>query len=178
MRFRDNRPSVATDLMQYVYAASMVRGRWFRDPADTWTMALFHRNASGDNHVTGLPTPTQDAKGEVALAIQLALRATRSVEALLVSPAWEALVTPDLAATADVSGGTAMGTGRDDIVPERDGMEVLLFLHVGPAFALTRTAAVLRRPGAMPTLGPLSPIRGEGIEVDGLFTDAMRKGIG
>lgn len=177
MRSRDNSLS-PSDLMQHVYAASAVRGRWFRSSDDTWTMALFHLDAAGDRYVTGLPTPTPHAKNEVALAIQRALKSTLSVEALLVSPAWEAVVTPEIAASADVSGGSAMGIARDEFVPERDGVEVLLFLHVGPAFALTRSAPVLRRPGAMPALGPLSPVCGEGIEVDGLFTDAMRKGIG
>ncbi len=178
MRSHDIKPSPTPDLMQHVYAASVLRGRWFRSPSDTWTMALFHRSSSGDDHVTGLPAPTLEAKAEVALVIEFALKAARSVEALLVAPAWEALVTPDIAARADVSGGAATGFRRGELVPARDGVEVLLFLHVGPAFAVTRSAPVLRRPDVMPTLGSLSPIRGEGIEVDGLFTDAMRRGIG
>ncbi len=178
MRSHEMKPSPAPDLMQHVYAASVLRGRWFRSPSDTWTMALFHRSSSGDDHVTGLTTPTPEAKAQVALTIECALKATHSLEALLVSPAWEALVTPDIAARADVSGGAATGIRRDEFVPERDGVEVLLFLHVGPAFAVTRSAPVLRRPGVLPVLAPLSPIRGEGIEVDGLFTDAMRRGIG
>ncbi len=179
MKPRDDTRSPSTsDLMQRVYAASVVRGRWFRSPRDTWTMALFHVDASRTLTVTALPTPTDDAKSEVAQAIERALTATLAAEALLVAPAWEALVSPDVAATADVSGAQAMGIGRDDFVPQRDRVEVLLFLHVGAGFARTRSAPVLRSPGEMPALGPLSPILGEGIEVDGLFTDAMRKGIG
>lgn len=178
MRTHDSKPSPTSDLMQHVYSASILRGRWFRSPNDNWTMALFHVDTTGGHHVTGLQTPTENAKTEVARAIECALTSTRSTEALLVSPAWEALATAEVAATADVSGGPASGIPRDQVVPERDGVEVLLFLHVGPAFAVTRSAPVLRRPDAVPTLGPLSPVRGEGIEVDGLFTDAMRRGIG
>jgi hypothetical protein len=178
MRAQAGRPRPVTDLMQHVYEVSQLRGRWFRDPADTWTMALFHRDAFGSEHVTGLPLPTEEAKSELARVVQFSLRATRSVEALLVVPAWEAYVPPEIAATADVWGGAAAGYRRDDVDSPGGGMEVLLFLHVGAAFALTRSAPVLRGSGRLPTLGPLSPIHGEGIEVTGLFTDAMRKGIG
>jgi len=167
-----------SDLMQSVYAASVVRARWFRSPHDTWTMALFHLDAAGTLSVTGLPTPNGDAKREVAQTITHTLKATRAVEALLVAPAWEALVSPDVAATADVRGAQTTAVRRDDFVPARDGKEVLLFVHVGADFAVTRSAPVARTRGEMPELGPLSATLGEGIEVDGLFTDAMRIGIG
>lgn len=167
-----------SDLMNHVYAASAVRGRWFRRAEDTWSPALFHRDAAGEVFVTGVQIPIGDTKDVAARAIQAALQDTRSVEALLVAPAWEALVSPEVAESADITGGTGPGLGRQDFDPERHGLEVLLFVHVGTSFALTRSASVLRRPGSPPSLGPLSEIRGEGIEVNGLLTDAMRRGIG
>lgn len=175
---RSNAPMHSpVDLMQHVYRASVLRGRWFRKPEDTWTPALFHLDSNGEIFVTGMHPPTESTKTHVALGIQSALITTGSVEALLVAPALEASVNTAIAAAAD---GTvpAVSSGGNLFAPCGEAVEVLLFLHVGGSFALIRSAPVVRRPNTPPTLGPLSEIRGEGLEVSGLLTDAIRRGIG
>jgi hypothetical protein len=177
-RHGGRRAAAATDLMRHVYQASIVRGQLFGRIGDTWVPALFHRDGAGEVYVSAVLPPVEDTKFALSLAVAAALRDTRSVEAVLVAPAWEAVLSDETALSADVRAGTDVAVGQQDFVPERDGVEVLLFLHVGRSFVMTRSAPVVRRPDAPPTLGPLSEIHGEGLEVSGLLTDAMRRGIG
>jgi hypothetical protein len=177
MRFRDTRlPATSVDLMEFAHTAAVSEGQSFRRPTGEWPTTLFHVDADGKRHISQLRMPTTQASA--ALSIQIALKASRSVEALLRASAWEAFVPREFAGSADVNCGGLAGGAGPDFDAERDGVEVLLFLHVGDGFAVTRSARVLRHPAAPPVLGALSEITGEGLDVGGIFADALRLGIG
>lgn len=175
MAITNTRKATDVDLMEFAHTAAMRKARSFRSPVSEWPTTLFHVGDDGQRHISGLHRVTTQASA--ALFIQVALRATRSVEALLMAAAWEAFVPRDVAGTADVNCGGLAGGPGPDFDAERDGVEVLLFLHVGTTFAVTRSARVVRHTAIPPTLGPLSDICGEGLNVGGLFADAMRMGI-
>jgi hypothetical protein len=105
MAITNTRKATDVDLMEFAHTAAMRKARSFRSPVSEWPTTLFHVGDDGQRHISGLHRVTTQARA--ALFIQVALRATRSVEALLMAAAWEAFV------PRDVAGATRCAAGRE-----------------------------------------------------------------
>lgn len=152
----------AVDLVKVAYDGAKQVQAGFREPNDDWQPMLLFRTDAGTVHIAAVPR-SGGCQEIIAAAITAVLKQSRAVEAVWLSSAWEVEPAPN-------TDWTAIEASRD---PNR--REVLFLLHVGTDFAIARRASIQRCADAAPRLAEL----GEADEyVDGLFSTALRQGIG
>ncbi|OWM01260.1 hypothetical protein B7435_17005 [Mycolicibacterium peregrinum] len=167
MGVRDPRQTARTDLMAVVFSAAQSIGKGFRHAEDDWRPMLFFRT-SPDGPVTIAAVPLiAENKALTAVMIEHLLKSVNAIEAVWLTSAW--MVTRPL-------GILNADTNWPSLQPDR--REILMLAHAGPDFVVARSADINRRPGKPPTIDQLGETWADGLELDGLFVEALRRGLG
>lgn len=151
------------DLVTLAYQGAKAVQAGFRSPTDDWQPMLLFTTIEGRQHIVSTPH-TPQRKEEIAQAVTALLQRAHAVEALWLSSAWQ--VIPE-----------ATDTDLSAITPSQDPRrrEILILVHVGADFARVYRAPIRRHDDRTPTLGGLAE---SDCHIDGLMSDALRRGIG
>lgn len=149
------------DLMALLKEGAETIQRTFKDPDDDWVPVLMVR--TGDKINVCLLEITDD-KEVASYTIMQVIRQCEADEAALIASSW--FVRRDKVDSLD-----------KPVRLQPDRKEALVISHVTKDMTHVVTADINRHDGKPPTLGEWSE-QVSGLDVDGLFVDAMRLGIG
>ncbi|MGJ6127308.1 hypothetical protein QN239_32535 [Mycolicibacterium sp. Y3] len=158
-----DRRTPTADLVTLAYRGAKAVQTGFHSPTDDWEPMLLFTTVEGQLRIVGTPH-TPQRKEETAQAVTALLQRAHAVEALWLSSAWQ--VIPD-----------ATDTDLSAITPSQDPRrrEILILVHVGADFVAVHRAPIRRHDDKTPTLGALAE---SDCYIDGLMSDALRRGIG